>query len=261
MTSPTKEPTHVAVLLLPPVQLLDAAPVDLFSMLTADYLRACRLPQPLLEGAVPVRISYVAAAGPAAVADTTAAAGLRVTHALSAEEVGPGAVDVLLIPGPDPAAVPSEAAKEFVRAHAAAGAVVMSVCTGAFVAGHAGVLDGRQATGPRALLGELRKKFPKATWHDKRWVQDGKVWTSGTSLGAPCEPSAPDPPKLTLRVAGVTNGNDMVAAYVRETWPGPTAEAVLAMADVGDRGQEYRTGQARDNAWWVWQILRAWVRK
>ena len=67
--------------------------------------------------------------------------------------------------------------------------------------------------------------------------------------------------ELTFEAAGVTNGNDMVAAYIRETWPGPTAEAALAMADVGDRGQGYRIGQARDNAWWVWQIFRAWMRK
>ena len=52
----------------------------------------------------------------------------------------------------------------------------------------------------------------------------------------------------------------MVAAYIRETWPGPTAEAVLAMADVGGRSAEYDTGKGRDNAWWVWQILRAWMR-
>ena len=53
---------------------------------------------------------------------------------------------------------------------------------------------------------------------------------------------------------------DMVAAYIRETWPGPTAEAVLAMADVGHRQAEYDSGQARENLWWLWQILRAWFR-
>lgn len=60
--------------------------------------------------------------------------------------------------------------------------------------------------------------------------------------------------------AGITNGMDMVAAYIRATWPGPTTEALLAMADVGDRKAEYGNGQARENAWWLWQILRAWLR-
>lgn len=51
----------------------------------------------------------------------------------------------------------------------------------------------------------------------------------------------------------------MVAAYIREKWPGPTTEAVLAAADVGDRGAEYRTGQAAENVWWLWQIFRGWM--
>ena len=44
---------------------------------------------------------------------------------------------------------------------------------------------------------------------------------------------------LTKRKGGVTNGQDMVAAYIRSKWPGPTAETALAIADVGDRSQEY----------------------
>ena len=59
--------------------------------------------------------------------------------------------------------------------------------------------------------------------------------------------------------AGVTNGQDMVAAYIRNKWPGPTAEAVLAMADVGDRPQAYESGKAMNNAWWLWTLVRAWV--
>ena len=53
---------------------------------------------------------------------------------------------------------------------------------------------------------------------------------------------------------------DMVAAYIRKTWPGPTAEAVLAMADVGDREADYKNSPARENVWWLWQIMRAWSR-
>ena len=51
----------------------------------------------------------------------------------------------------------------------------------------------------------------------------------------------------------------MVAAYIRNKWPGPTAEAVLAMADVGDRPQEYGSSKAGNNAWWLWQVVRAWM--
>lgn len=42
--------------------------------------------------------------------------------------------------------------------------------------------------------------------------------------------------------AGFTNGQEMAAAYIREKWPGPTAEALLAMADVGERSQEHGSG-------------------
>ena len=185
MAPTAQKPTHIAVLLVPPVQFLDTAPIDLFGMLSAEYLHACRLPQPLIDHAVPVRVSYVAESGPGSVAELTAWAGLRVTHGLSSKEVRPGEVDVLLIPGPDPQAVVPEAVKAFIRGHASVGTVVMTVCTGAFVAGPAGVLDGKRATGPRALLGELRGKFPKATWEDKRWTHDGNIWTSGRSSPPP----------------------------------------------------------------------------
>ena len=172
-------PTRIAVLLVPPLQLLDASPVDLFGMLTRDYLTACRLPAPLIAGAVPMNIHYVAESGPDTIAACTADAGLRVTHGLADEATQPANLDVLMIPGPDPKAVPSGAVKEFVKKHAEGGTQILTVCTGIFVAGHAGILGGKKATGPRPLLGELKKKFPEATWEDHRWTRDGKLWTSG----------------------------------------------------------------------------------
>lgn len=173
-------PLRVAVLLLAPVQLLDVSPIDLFGMLTKEYLTACGLPAPLLRGAVASRIFYVAAQpGEDAVAECTAGAGLRVTHLLSDEECSPGRVHVVLIPGPDPKMVPGEAVRAFIRGHVGSGAAVLTVCTGVFAAGYAGVLEGRRATGPRALVGGLRGKFPGVRWEDKRWVCDGNVWSSG----------------------------------------------------------------------------------
>jgi len=59
----------------------------------------------------------------------------------------------------------------------------MSVCTGIFVLASSGVLEGKQATGPRALTGELKGKWPGVKWGEGRWVRDGRgkgeVWTSG----------------------------------------------------------------------------------
>jgi hypothetical protein len=52
----------------------------------------------------------------------------------------------------------------------------------------------------------------------------------------------------------------MVAAYIHTTWPGPLAETVCAMADVGGRGQDYKNTTASENAWWLWQIVKAWTK-
>jgi len=35
----------------------------------------------------------------------------------------------------------------------------------------------------------------------------------------------------------------MVAAYIRQRWPGPVANSVCAMADVGNRSAEYDNGK------------------
>jgi hypothetical protein len=51
----------------------------------------------------------------------------------------------------------------------------------------------------------------------------------------------------------------MVAAYLRDKHPGPATEAVLAMADVGDKGLEYTSGKTKYTIWWLWQISKAWA--
>lgn len=63
---------------------------------------------------------------------------------------------------------------------------------------------------------------------------------------------------LTLhKTGGITNGQEMVAEYIRETFPGPASEAALAMADVGQKGIDYTNGKWRENLWFLWQILKA----
>jgi hypothetical protein len=49
----------------------------------------------------------------------------------------------------------------------------------------------------------------------------------------------------------------MVAAYIRENFPSPAGEAIIAMAEVGDKGIDYAQGKSRDTLWWLWQILKA----
>lgn len=58
-------------------------------------------------------------------------------------------------------------------------------------------------------------------------------------------------------IGGITNGQEMIAAYLRDKFTSPTTEAVIAMADVGEKGVVYTTSNVRENGWWLWQILKA----
>lgn len=179
-TSGKSTSLRIGVLLLPPVQLLDASTIDPFGMLTAEYLNACDLPKPLLDLAMPVSIHYISASGPGTFASTTSSASLPVTDSLSSPAVQPGQLDALLIPGPEPSAVPDEEAVSFLRKHRDAGTTdFLVVCTGCFPAGYAGLLDGKRVVGPRGLEGTLKQKFPAAKFVDRRWERDGQIWTSG----------------------------------------------------------------------------------
>ncbi len=65
------------------------------------------------------------------------------------------------------------------------GAMVMSVCSGAFVLGEAGLLDGRRCTTHWRYAEELARRFPLARVEcDSLYVEDGPVLTSaGTAAG------------------------------------------------------------------------------
>ena len=71
-----------------------------------------------------------------------------------------------------------------VAAHAR-GAVLLSVCSGAFVLGAAGLLDGRRCTTHWRHSDELAKRFPEAELDpDVLFVDDGEIITSaGTAAG------------------------------------------------------------------------------
>ena len=76
---------------------------------------------------------------------------------------------------------------QWMRAQAARGAVIVAVCSGALVAGNAGLLDGRRFAGHWYDRGKLSSRHPGATHvPDRRYVVDRDVvTTTGVSASVP----------------------------------------------------------------------------
>lgn len=97
--------------------------------------------------------------------------------------------DVLLLGGPDPAAVAEESLR-FLREASRKTRFVMTTCSGAMWLAKSGVLDGKRATTNRMVIESLAKKeWPQVEWLDQRWVveeglfEGAQIWTAG---GAGC---------------------------------------------------------------------------
>ncbi|MET9462769.1 GlxA family transcriptional regulator [Streptomyces canus] len=171
-------PHQVAVLVYDGVKLLDVAgPAEVFgeaNLLGADY-----------------RIALVSTTGTA----ITSSIGMRI--AVDGSATTQPDPDTFLIPGGDVyprTPVTRELAAAASDLAARAGRVA-SVCSGAFVLGATGLLDGRRATTHWKITGELAARHPKAHVEpDAIYVRDGTVYTS----------------------AGVTAGIDLALALVEE---------------------------------------------
>ena len=165
---------------------MDLSPIDLFGMLSPEYLRACTLPAPIVDLGVPSTIHYISMPETGPFVELTAKAFLKVSKTTKDKEVQPGMLDILLIPGPNPSTIFPPAVLDFVRGHSrwqgsdGKSTDVLSICTGCIVLGQSGVLKGKNASGPRGLMPKLQKDFPDTRWvDDRRWVKDGNIWTSG----------------------------------------------------------------------------------
>ena len=93
--------------------------------------------------------------------------------------------DLVVAPASDLDLPPSEAVLDVFRRAHARGAWVLSVCTGAFMLGRAGLLDGRSCTTHWRHTERLKAEFPNATVDpDVLFVEDDRVITSaGTAAG------------------------------------------------------------------------------
>jgi transcriptional regulator GlxA family with amidase domain len=181
----TPEGTRVVeVLAYPAVQLLDVTgPLQVFA--SANDLVAKS------GEAIPYEIRLVAPGGDS----VPASAGVAlVAQPLSSFETS---VDTLVVAGGenfdatsiDPVLV------DWVRGRTKQARRTASICTGAFLLGAAGVLDGRRAATHWLHCAELARRFPAVQVDsDPIFVRDGPIWTS----------------------AGVTAGIDLALALVEE---------------------------------------------
>ena len=170
-------------------QLLDMSPIDLFGMLDPEYLEACKLPSSLVSLGTPSEIEYISTRETGEHVPMTAKAFIRVSKTIDDPGVQAGSFHIILVPGPDPATIFDEKVRAFLKSHAdwrgedGKTTDIVSVCSGCILLGQAGVLKGKRACGPRALLPSLEKQFPDTKWVDnKRWTKDGNIWTSGKAL-------------------------------------------------------------------------------
>mgnify|MGYP001219780583 FL=1 len=92
------------------------------------------------------------------------------------------AYDLLVVPGGfgTRALVHDAQVMAWVKAQAAGGEIVMSVCSGALVLATVGLLEGRRATTHHEVMHELAAVSPRITCvHDQRYVDEGAVITCG----------------------------------------------------------------------------------
>lgn len=93
--------------------------------------------------------------------------------------------DLVAVPAHPWAGEPPEAVLEVLREAEARGAWVLSLCSGAFTLGAAGLLDGRECTTHWRYADDLARRFPEARVRpDVLYVEDRRVVTSaGTAAG------------------------------------------------------------------------------
>jgi transcriptional regulator GlxA family with amidase domain len=179
---------HVVALALPGVMLLDlAAPTHVFGHCGSPYytfeLAALR--------AGPVRSSTGL--------DVLATAGLDALHR----------ADTVVVPGvadPLDAEISDQAARAVADAHHR-GARVLSICTGAFVLAHAGLLDGRRAATHWDAAARLAREYPEIEVDASvLYIDEGSVLTSaGVAAGL----------DLCLHVIRVDHGAAVATAVAR----------------------------------------------
>lgn len=181
-TMSSSKQLRIGVFMPSTVQLLDLATVDVLATMSSEYLGILPLPSHIGSMAPSTKITYITSPKLFPHVALTADLCVRTTHTYQDDDVAPGKLDIVVVPGTDPADSFEEDAKKWLRDQFnTEGVDVLCVCTGVFLCGAAGILDGKSVSGPRGLQDDLRKKYPNAKFVGEkyRWIQDGNLWSSG----------------------------------------------------------------------------------
>jgi putative intracellular protease/amidase len=208
MGAPAARPSlRLGVFLPAGAQVLDTACVDVLATMSHEYLSLLEdlVPPPIINLAPSINIfcawvppvlcwssrltqTDIGIVQPGEPIEMTASMSVQCTHHFSDPEVQPGKLDIVLVPGPDPRLSFDKGALDWLAAHAARKETdILSVCTGVFICGEAGLLKGKKVCGPRSMQTQLKAKFEGATWFGDslRWIQDGNFWSCVSDPGRP----------------------------------------------------------------------------
>src|SRR5262249_53744673 len=160
---------RVGILVFPDVEVLDfCGPFEVFSVTRRDETRRREEPSPFEVLVIAETMEPVVATG-----------GLRVLpdHDLASCP----RLDILVVPGGwgTRSLVNNDRIVDWIRDQAARVERVASVCTGSFLLGQAGLLDGRRATTHWRSLDRMRDTYPAIkVVRDQHVVEDGSIMTS-----------------------------------------------------------------------------------
>ncbi|KAH7234204.1 hypothetical protein MRS44_002004 [Fusarium solani] len=195
LSNPTR-PIRVGIVLMNGVtELLGIAPVGMLHGLSKDFVESFpdELLAPSLKAqAVDFKFHWVSEAGEAA--HSRLSGGMSILPMDSFQSCPP--LDIVLVGAHNFGYTPNAAELAFIRKCWDECSAFLAVCGGVKVPLLAGLLEGKTATGPRSMLGMLRREAPGTNWVERRWARDGRLWTSGALL----------------------NGTDLLNAFAHEYW-------------------------------------------
>ena len=191
------ERRRVGILVFDGVEVLDfCGPFEVFSVVRLVEERRREDPSPFEVILVAERTEVVTATG-----------GLKVTPDVSVAACP--SLDVLVVPGGwgTRREIDNPVLREWIAQRGRQVETLTSVCTGAMLLGHAGLLDGRHATTHWRSLDWMSESFPRVTVErDLHVVEDGNVLTSaGISAGI----------DMSLRVVARYHGEAIARATAR----------------------------------------------